>query len=210
MTDYKGNLKLMKLNYFEKLLMNNPIRAFVQSRYEVPLLIKLGGTASGKDVLEVGCGRGIGTELIFERFGAKTVHSIDLDPEMVKLATRRLSRFPSSALKVSAGDVSQIDAQDGSYDAVFNFGIIHHVHDWQKAVTEISRVLKPGGQFYFEEVTSHALDRWFYRKFLKHPTENRFSGMQFIAELERQGFAVGNRYAEKFFGDFVIGVAKKL
>lgn len=208
MIDYKGNL--MKLNYVEKLLMNNPVRAFVQSRYEVPLLIKLGGTVSGKDVLEVGCGRGIGTELIFERFGAKTVRSIDLDPSMVRLAKQRLSRFSNSVLKVSVGDVSQIDAQDGSFDAVFDFGIIHHVPDWQKAITEIFRVLKPGGQFYFEEVTSHALERWFYRKFLEHPIDNRFSGSQFVEELERQGLAVGNRYVEKFFGDFVIGVAKKL
>lgn len=199
----------MKLNHIEKLLMNNPVRAFVQRRYEVPLLIELGGTVSGKDVLEVGCGRGVGTELIFEHFGAKTVHSIDLDPDMVRQAKLRLSHYPESTLKLSVGDVSQIDAEDGSFDAVFDFGIIHHVPDWQGAVAEIFRVLKPGGQLYFEEVTSHALDRWFYRKFLKHPKTNRFSTPQFITELESQGFAVGNRYVEKFYGDFVIGVAKK-
>jgi ubiquinone/menaquinone biosynthesis C-methylase UbiE len=196
----------MKMNRIEKLAMNNPFRAMIQRRYEAPLLEKMGGRVEGMRILEVGCGRGIGTELLFKRFGAKEVHALDVDPDMIAKARRRLSAYSAERLKLAVGDVTALNAEDGTYDAVFDFWIIHHVPDWQKAISEIRRVLKPGGRFFFQEVTSHALNRLFYRLFLDHPSENRFSGQQFVSELERNGIAVGNRKAERFFGDFVFGI----
>ena len=76
----------MKMNRVEKALMNNPIRAFFQRNLEVPLLEKLGGRVEGLSVLEVGCGRGVGTEQILTRLGARKVHAMDVDPDMVRLA----------------------------------------------------------------------------------------------------------------------------
>ena len=35
---------------------------------------------------------------------------------------------------------------------MFDFGIIHHVPQWRRALAEVARVLKPGGRFYAEEV----------------------------------------------------------
>ena len=75
-------------------------------------------------------------------------------------------------------------------------------------MAEVARVLRPGGRFFFEEVTSHGLSRWSYRTFLEHPMENRFSRQEFIAELERLGIEVGEDYVERFFGDFVFGVGR--
>jgi SAM-dependent methyltransferase len=88
--------------------------------------------------------------------------------------------------------------EDASYDAVFDFGIIHHVPAWQHAVTEVARVLKPGGRFFFEEVTKRALHRWFYRTFLEHPKTNRFSAEEFIAELENQPIWLGKNTLSGF------------
>ena len=199
----------MKLNRLEKALVNHPVRGLLQRKYEAPLLERLGGRVEGLRVLEVGCGPGVGTEIIFRHFGAREVHAFDLDPEMVEQARRRLSAYSAGRLKLSVGDVTAIEAADESYDAVFDFAVIHHVPEWQDAVAEIYRVLRPGGRFFFEEVTSHALRRWFYRRFLEHPTENRFTGSEFVAELEAQGIAVGGRVVERFFGDFVIGVGRR-
>ena len=199
----------MKLNRVEKALMNNPVRAALQRWYEASLLERLGGRVEGLRVLEVGCGRGVGTEIIFERFGAREVYAFDLDPDMVDQARRRLSSYGPDRLKLSTGDVTAIEAENEFFDAVFDFGIIHHVPVWQRAVSEVCRVLKGSGRFFFEEVTSHALDRWFYRTFLEHPTQNRFSGDEFVAELERQGVVVNGNAVERFFGDFVIGVGRR-
>ena len=199
----------MKMNQIEKLLMNNPIRAAFQKWYEAPLFERLGGRTEGMRVLEVGCGRGVGTEEIFRRFGARSVYAIDVDPDMISKARRRLAAYPADRLTLGLGDVEAIDAEDGAFDAVFDFAILHHVPNWQNAVREIHRVLKPGGRFFFQEVTRHALDKWSYKAFMVHPTENRFSGGEFVAELERQGLKVGGDFVEKHRGDFVYGVGRR-
>ncbi|HEU4594847.1 MAG TPA: class I SAM-dependent methyltransferase [Pyrinomonadaceae bacterium] len=198
----------MKLNGIERALMNNPVRAFVQRHYESRLLERMGGRLDGARVLEVGCGRGVGAELILGRWGAREVHAFDLDPEMVGLARRRLSRFGPDKVRVWAGDATAIDAGDESFDAVVDFGILHHVPRWQEAVAEIARVLRPGGRFFFEEVSRQALDRRTYRTLFAHPKENRFSRDEFVGELERRGLVVGDNVVERLFGDFFFGVGR--
>ncbi len=199
----------MKMNRIETALMNNPVRAFVQRNHEAAMMEGFGGRVEGLKVLEIGCGRGIGTEIIFERFGAGEVDSFDLDPKMIDLAQKRLAKFPPERLRLYVGDAEKIDAADATYDAVFDFGIIHHIPIWQKAVVEVARVLKPGGRFFFEEVTAKALNRWFYRTFLEHPKENRFTGEQFVAELEKNGLAVGENRRYWFLDDLIVGVGRK-
>jgi ubiquinone/menaquinone biosynthesis C-methylase UbiE len=199
----------MKLNLVEKLAMNNPVRAAVQRHYEAPLLLRLGGEVRGLRVLEIGCGRGVGTEILLARMGAREVVAFDFDPAMVAKAKRRLRAYPAERLTLAVGDAANLAAETASFDAVFDFGVIHHVPAWQKAVAEVARVLRPGGRFFFEEVTAHALSRWSYRTFFVHPQENRFSGAQFVAEVERCGMNVGGNYVERVFGDFFIGVARK-
>jgi ubiquinone/menaquinone biosynthesis C-methylase UbiE len=200
----------MRLNAVEKALMNNPVRAAVQRGYEAPLLARLGGLCQGQRVLEVGCGRGVGTELIFEHFEAGEVAAFDLDPDMVASARRRLAgSLDAGRLTIGVGDLTSIDAPDDSFDAVFDFGVIHHVPNWRQAVAEVARVLRPGGRFYFEEVTRHALDRWTYRTFLDHPREDRFSAGELVTELQRHGVDAGANHVQRFFGDFVIGVGTR-
>ena len=199
----------MKLNATEKGLMNNPLRSVLQRRCEAPLLETLGGRLAGRRALEIGCGRGVGTELIFRRFGACEVHAFDLDPDMVARARRRLSGHPTQRLKLYVADAASVPEPDASFDAVFDLGIVHHVPDWEAAVAEVVRVLKPGGRFCFEEVTRQALNRWAYRTFLDHPRENRFSGTEFVAALEQRDVLVDGGAVERFFGDFVIGVGTK-
>jgi len=195
----------MKLNRVEKLLMNNPIRAMVQRRFEAPLLERFGGRMEGLSVLEIGCGRGVGTQILIEQFGAARVFAFDLDPDMVRRARRRLARYGPPRVSLAVANARHIPAPDASFDAVTDFGIIHHIENWQAVIPEIRRVLKPGGRFLFEEVTRNALERWAYRTFLVHPTENRFSAEEFIVELERNDIRVGHNSVTRFFGDFVIG-----
>lgn len=198
----------MKLNWVEKTLMNNPLRAASQRLYEARLLEKLGGKLGGGRALEIGCGRGVGIDIILGRFGAGGVRAFDLDPDMVERARRRVAKY-GDRVELHIGDATDIGGPDGHYDAVFDFGIIHHVPDWQRAVTEVARVLAPGGRFYFEEVTAHALQRPTYRKLFDHPEDNRFGATEFVSELERNGIDVNGNYVERFFGDFVIGVGRR-
>jgi len=190
--------------------MNNSLRALVQRKHESAMMENPGGRAEGMKVLEIGCGRGVGAEIIFERFKAREVHAFDLDPDMVRLARQWLKKYPPQRLQLYVGDAEHIESDDASYDAVFDFGIIHHIPVWQNAVVEVARVLKPMGRFFFEEVTKQALDRWLYRTFLEHPKGNRFTGERFVAELEKQDIIVANNLQYWFLDDFIVGVGRRI
>lgn len=193
----------MLMNSVEKAMMNNPVRAALQRHFEMPLLLEMGGRIEGGRVLEVGCGRGVGTELILARSGAGRVDAFDLDPEMVALAQRRLRRH-GDRVRITLGDVEHIEAEDGVYDAVFDFGIIHHVPDWRNALHEIHRVLKPGGRFYAEEVLEKFILDPLWRRLLVHPLSDRFNHDGFRQALAEIGFeVVGSRQLWDQFAWFV-------
>lgn len=196
----------MLLNRFEKAMMNNPVRALVQRHYEARKLVKLGGKVEGAHVLEVGCGRGYGVELLLDRFGARTVDAFDLDHDMVERARRRLARY-GDRVRLWQGSVTDIAAENERYDAVFDFGIIHHVPEWRRAVGEIFRVLEPGGRFFAEEVLEHFILHPLWRRLLDHPHTNRFDRGGFARGLEEAGFSVID--SDELFGDFAFFVADK-
>lgn len=198
----------MKLNFAEQLLVNNPVRAAIQMFYEGPLLRKLGGSVPGGTVLEVGCGQGSGIDVIFRHFGVRQIYGIDLDPLQIERARRRLSKKDAERVTLLAADAEQLPFADQAFDAVFDFGALHHVPKWQQSIAEIARVLKPGGTFFFEEVTRAALQRWIYRRFFEHPADNRFSEAEFIAEIAGQGFEPAGPLHQILFGDIFIGAAR--
>lgn len=179
----------MRLNRLEKLSMNNPLRAAVQRRFEAPRLIAIGGPMSGGRALEVGCGNGYGSTLVLGAFGADHVDAFDLDPDMVRRARERLRPFGERA-RVWQGDAESIEADDETYDAVFDFGIMHHVPHWRRAVTEVARVLKPGGRFYAEEVLKAFILHPVWRRLFDHPMDDRFDAADFVGGIEAAGLEI--------------------
>jgi ubiquinone/menaquinone biosynthesis C-methylase UbiE len=194
----------MLLNRAETLLMNNPVRAAIQRHFEARRLYQMGGPITGGHALEIGCGRGVGAELILDLFRAGKVDAFDLDPTMVAIARRRLAPL-GNRVSVWQGDASAIDAADGSYDACFDFGIIHHVPAWREALAEIHRVLAPGGRFYAEEVYRGLLDNRLFASVFAHPTHDRFDHRAFGEALESTGFRLlEQRQMGKSFGWYVV------
>jgi SAM-dependent methyltransferase len=97
---------------------------------------------TGRDVLEIGCGMGLHSELLAGAAGHH--HAIDLSPTSVE-ATRR--RF---ALKGLQGNIREADAEaipypDASFDFVWSWGVIHHSSRTGRIVREIHRVMRPTG-----------------------------------------------------------------
>jgi ubiquinone/menaquinone biosynthesis C-methylase UbiE len=195
----------MLLNRFEKVMMNNPVRAAFQRHFEARRLLAMGGSMHGGRALEIGCGRGVGIGIILDRFGADHVDAFDFDHDM---AQRAIARGPGGGnVRLWQGDAAAIAVPDAAYDAVFDFGIIHHVHDWRRAVREVFRVLRPGGRLYAEEILVAFIRHPVWRRLCDHPMEDRFDQEQFIAALSEAGFVV--EATRKFFNQCAWFVARK-
>ena len=68
-----GPEMIMQLNFFERLFILSPFRAFLQNHLETRQLLKMGGPIRRARVLEVGCGPGFGIDLLFNRFKISSV-----------------------------------------------------------------------------------------------------------------------------------------
>ena len=195
----------MQLNRLEKLMMNNPVRSALQRR-EADRLLQMGGAMDGGLALEVGCGRGVGTELILDVFRANRVDAFDLDPDMVARARRRLAGR-GERVRIWTGDATAIDAEDERYDAVFDFAIIHHIPRWRDALAEIQRVLKPGGRFYSEGILERFIHHPVWGRLLDHPMEDRFDHDAFREGLEHSGLSLVDSVDQR--GQMAFFVAEK-
>jgi SAM-dependent methyltransferase len=94
--------------------------------------------ARPRRVLEVGCGWGELAELLARETGAGVV-ATDLSPRMVELARER-------GVHAQVADVQALPFADGSFDVAVAAWMLYHVPDLDRAVSELARVLRPGGR----------------------------------------------------------------
>ena len=148
---------------------------------------------SGPFCLEIGCGRGVGVRIILEAFQASKVIAFDSDEGQVKRARRYLhSRNLHDKASLFIGDAEQLCFPDSIFDAVFDFGVLHHLSNWRAALKEVARVLKPNGQFFFEEPIKPILNFVLIRAILNHPKDGYFTACEFRQTLEEAGYTLSD------------------
>jgi ubiquinone/menaquinone biosynthesis C-methylase UbiE len=99
--------------------------------------------------LEIGCGQGVGTRILVERYGGRVV-ATDVDAEQIELARERLADLAEEAVTFKEMDARKMPLEDASFDVACEFGVLHHIDPgWREAVAEVARVLKPGGSLIF-------------------------------------------------------------
>ncbi|GCD40181.1 DNA gyrase subunit B [Streptomyces chrestomyceticus JCM 4735] len=111
-------------------------------------------------MLDVCCGSGVVGASFKDRVG-ETV-GLDITPEMVALASTRLDR-------VDQGTVYDLPYPDDSFDLVVTREVLHLLPQPERPVSEIFRVLRPGGQFIVGQIVPYADEDafWMYRVFKK-------------------------------------------
>jgi SAM-dependent methyltransferase len=119
--------------------------AHARRRYELePLIEEFAefGTTAGRRVLEIGVGLGA-DHCRFAQAGAQ-LSGIDLTARAVAHTRQRLALF-GLASTLSVGDAENLAFPSDTFDVVYAWGVLHHSPDTQKAISEVHRVLRPGG-----------------------------------------------------------------
>lgn len=113
-----------------------------------------GKFVKGKQVLDVACGTGIGTDYL-RMAGARTCIGVDIDKGAIDLA-----RVAYNGCTFARCDATRLCLRDGSVDVVVSFETIEHLVDHAKFLQECRRVLRPGG-ILICSTPNRAISRWY-------------------------------------------------
>ena len=131
------------MNLLHRLLCRSALWRWTVERCVIPWVLE--GLDPGADVLELGSGPGLTTDVLRERTARLT--AVELDP---RLAASLQERMKNTNVEVVETDATAMPFPDGSFSAVLSFTMLHHVPSatlQDQLLAEAWRVLRPGGVF---------------------------------------------------------------
>ncbi len=129
---------------------------------------------------------------------------------MIRLAGRYLKAEYKDKICLYVGDALTLPYRDGVLDAVFGFGVLHHLPDWRAGLREIARVLKPGGIYFLEEFYPQFYQNFLARRIFLHPEHDRFYSHDLRAALAEAGFGLQGRLEQKMLGILAVAVKQDI
>ena len=143
----------MKMTRFERFFVNSAGRSQRVAEYAERML-RLVGFAAGQSYLDFGCGNGAASVHLASKLGLK-VNGIDVDPEQIEAARARSKQ--TANVRFLTADGSKLPFDDNEFDFVATHMVTHHIPDWQNALHQMLRVLKPNGFLIYKDF---ALPKW--------------------------------------------------
>jgi ubiquinone/menaquinone biosynthesis C-methylase UbiE len=147
----------------------------------VQALLKFFGDLTDKKVLDVGCGKGRFARILQERNPGAEVWGLDISEEML--------RFVPAGIHARAGSMTELPFADSTFDAAYATESLEHAVDIERAVGEICRVVKPGGQV---AIIDKNAEQW--GKLKTSPWERWFGRQELERLLERHCRDVRSQY----------------
>lgn len=135
--------RLSRITWLRRLVrlivaLGDNVRPIVQR----PLIAEYIGPGPLGQVFDCGCGTGMYTQLLLPK--AEHVSALDFSAESIARVKLRYSKY--SYLDTYVGSATDIPLPDGKFDLVLHCEVLEHIQEDQKALSEISRVTKPGGR----------------------------------------------------------------
>jgi SAM-dependent methyltransferase len=129
--------------------------------------------SSGERLLEIGLGYGTVGQLLANR--GLDYHGLDISPGPVGMMAHRLemSGIGDAGARVMQGSALAIPHPDESFDVVVSIGCLHHTGDLVRAIEEVHRVLRNGGQ-----AMIMVYNRRSFRRTVMLPLRMRLRGMR--------------------------------
>ena len=162
-------------------------------------------------VLEFGCGTG--TTAVHHAPHVLHIDAIDISQNMIEIGRRKASESNIENISFARGTLTEFNADTASLDAVLGLNVIHLLPDRQSVLTEVARILKPGGVF----VSSTGCLGSSYLRLIKlFVPLGKFLGLmpdvflltesELVSEITNAGFAIERQWHHgmKDIGVFII------
>lgn len=130
------------MSRFEAALCRSAPWRVVAGKVVLPWALQ--GFVPSGEVLEIGAGGGAMAEQLLASSPAARVTATDFDPRMVDAMAARLAPYGDRA-DVRQADATALPFPDERFDAVVSWIMLHHTVEWERALGEAARVLRPGG-----------------------------------------------------------------
>lgn len=168
-------------------------------------------------VLDIGCGTG--THLIYAAQFCPQAIGIDVSPTSIEQARIKVKERGLTNVELICSDLNQNRLPDASVDCVISYGdVLGHIPDYRKAISELSRICRPGALLSMEFDNKWYLrllyDREERREALKNTKEghlrawnyqgellclNTFTHQEMVTLLSQHQFRVLRTYGFDFF-----------
>jgi ubiquinone/menaquinone biosynthesis C-methylase UbiE len=137
----------MKMTDLEKRFVNSPSHSR-QVGLHAEKMLQFVDFRAGQRYLDVGCGNGAAPIRLAQKYQLE-VTGIDVDPDQIKLAQAHSQSLVKARFLTVSG--TQMPFEDGEFDLVATNKVMHHIRNWEDAVREMCRVLKPDGFFIYAD-----------------------------------------------------------
>jgi ubiquinone/menaquinone biosynthesis C-methylase UbiE len=155
----------------------------------------------GKKCLDAGCGSGR-YSVALALHGASSISAIDVSEGGLKEAARRAVDFPQITFQQAS--VLNLPFEDATFEFVWSAGVIHHTADFDQALSELTRVLQPGGKLFLLVYGAGGL-RWKAIKAMRPIVIDL--GPEFLDKaISAAGFPANNR--KHFMDDLFVPIQK--
>lgn len=158
------------------LMHDNPLLPIFRNPFK---LLRAAGLKPGQKVLEVGCGPGFFTIPAAKIVGKEGfVYAVDVHPLAIERVKEKIKKEGIRNVEPILANASDTGLPDQSIDLAFLFGLRYIAGGLENVMSEIHRILKPGGVLSFEKTKG--------------------SAKKLIEEVEREGFTYSERRARIF------------
>lgn len=131
--------------YFQNPEFLERTRMFLLPKDMYPLVRKWCGVKEGMRILDVGCGTGFFTRLMADGVEKVSIVGLDIEEPFLVYA-KNVASEQHLPIEFVLGDALDLPFADDSFDLVTSHTFFTSIHDPEKAISEMKRVLRPGGK----------------------------------------------------------------
>jgi len=147
-------------------------------------------SVEGKNLLEVGCGNGVQSLYLHEKYAPGHINAIDLNGGNIDIARKEAEKKGVESVKFKVDDAQRLTTiESNSMDFVINIESAFHYPDKEQFLSQVHRVLKPEGTFVIADIlTRNTRNKKLFSRWQNKMSYHHWHLSKYEAELPRAGF----------------------